>query len=85
MLAFGVLSLAHSAVTTALTIYGFTGAGALGAGLVGARVLPSMVAGVFGGKVARAPGPRSCAAWTKSPGNESRASSCWDAFLCSAR
>jgi hypothetical protein len=33
MLAFGVLSLAHSAVTTALTIYGFTEAGALGAGL----------------------------------------------------
>ncbi len=52
MLAFGVLSLAQYAVTTALAIYGFTEAGALGAGLAGARVLPSTVAGVFGGKVA---------------------------------
>jgi hypothetical protein len=51
-LAFGVLSLAQSAVTMALAIYGFTEAGALGAGLAGARVLPSAVAGVFGGQAA---------------------------------
>jgi CRP-like cAMP-binding protein len=52
MLAFAVLSLAQYAVTTALAIYGFTEAGALGAGLAGARVMPSAVAGVFGGKLA---------------------------------
>jgi CRP-like cAMP-binding protein len=52
MLAFGVLSLAQFAVTTALAIYGFTVAGALGAGLAGARVIPSAVAGIFGGKLA---------------------------------
>jgi CRP-like cAMP-binding protein len=52
MVAFGVLSLAQFAVTTALTIYGFTEAGALGAGLAGARVLPSTVAGFYGGKLA---------------------------------
>jgi hypothetical protein len=52
MAAFGVLSLAQFAVTTALAIYGFTEAGALGAGLAGARVLPSTVGGIFGGRVA---------------------------------
>jgi CRP-like cAMP-binding protein len=52
MVAFGVLSLAQFAVTTALAIYGFNEAGALGAGLAGARVLPSMGAGVFGGRLA---------------------------------
>ena len=52
MLAFAVLSLAQYAVTTALAIYGFIEAGALGAGLAGARVIPSAVAGVFGGRVA---------------------------------
>src|SRR5262245_22827718 len=52
ILAFGVLSLAQFAVTTALAIYGFTAAGALGAGLAGARVLPSVVAGVLGGRLA---------------------------------
>ncbi len=52
MLAFAVLSLAEYAVTTALAIYGFLAAGALGAGLAGARVIPSAVAGIVGGRVA---------------------------------
>ena len=40
------------AVTTALAIYGLDVAGALGAGLAGARVVPAAAAGVFGGRVA---------------------------------
>lgn len=40
------------AVTTALAIYGLEVAGALGAGLAGARVIPAAAAGVFGGRVA---------------------------------
>jgi CRP-like cAMP-binding protein len=52
ILAFAVLSLAEYAVTTALAIYGFTAAGALGAGLAGARVIPSAGAGVLGGRIA---------------------------------
>jgi CRP-like cAMP-binding protein len=50
--AFGLFSLSYSAVTLALAIYGFEVAGALGAGLAGARVIPAAVAGILGGKVA---------------------------------
>jgi hypothetical protein len=40
------------AVTTALAIYGFDAAGALGTGLAGARLVPAAPAGVLAGKVA---------------------------------
>ena len=47
----GLVCLTQFAVTTALAIYGFQAAGALGAGLAGARLLPAAAAGVFAGKV----------------------------------
>jgi CRP-like cAMP-binding protein len=50
--AFGLFSLSYATVTLALAIYGFGEAGALGAGLAGARVIPAAVAGIVGGKVA---------------------------------
>jgi CRP-like cAMP-binding protein len=54
--AFGLFSLSYAAVTLALSIYGFDVAGALGAGLAGARVIPAAFAGIIGGRVAaRAP------------------------------
>jgi CRP-like cAMP-binding protein len=54
--AFGLFSLSYAAVTLALSIYGFDVAGALGAGLAGARVIPAAFAGILGGRVAaRAP------------------------------
>ena len=53
---FGLFSLSYATVTLALAIYGFGEAGALGAGLAGARVIPAAVAGIVGGRVAaRAP------------------------------
>jgi CRP-like cAMP-binding protein/predicted MFS family arabinose efflux permease len=53
---FGLFSLSYATVTLALAIYGFGEAGALGAGLAGARVIPAAAAGIVGGRVAaRAP------------------------------
>jgi CRP-like cAMP-binding protein len=53
---FGLFSLSYAGVTLALSIYGFDVAGALGAGLAGARVIPAAFAGIIGGRVAaRAP------------------------------
>ena len=50
--AFGLFSLSYAAVTLALSIYGFGVAGALGAGLAGARVIPAAFAGILGGRLA---------------------------------
>jgi CRP-like cAMP-binding protein len=47
-----LVSVTQFAVTTALAIYGFEAAGALGAGLAGARVIPAAAAGIFGGRLA---------------------------------
>jgi CRP-like cAMP-binding protein len=56
--AFGLFSLSYAAVTLALSIYGFDVAGALGAGLAGARVIPAAFAGIIGGRVAARAPPR---------------------------
>ena len=55
--AFGLFSLSYATVTLALAIYGFGEAGALGAGLAGARVIPAAVAGIVGGRVAASAPP----------------------------
>jgi len=55
--AFGLFSLSYAAVTLALSIYGFDVAGALGAGLAGARVIPAAFAGIIGGRVAASAPP----------------------------
>jgi hypothetical protein len=48
----GLVCQTQFAVTTALAIYGFDAAGALGTGLAGARLLPVAAAGVLAGGVA---------------------------------